>query len=166
MGNLNSIIARHNKKVLSGEQNQPPDCQCEHNPCPVEGKCASQGVIYQATVKQTDGTTTTDSYIGLTERKFLDRYKEHYTNFESRHPKNCTKLSKTIWSLEDQQRTYEIKWKILQEVKPYKAGNSECCLCLMEIYFIIFQPEKASLNSRNEMLNKCRHKNKYKLSKF
>ena len=84
MANVNSIIAMHNKNVLSGGQNQTPDCECENQQCPVDGKCASTGVIYQATVKQTDGTT--DSYVGLTELPVLNRYKEHCINFENINP--------------------------------------------------------------------------------
>ena len=113
-----------------------------------------------------ENNTTTDSYVGLTERRFINRYNEHYTNFETRNPKNSTKLSKKIWKLKDEKKNFEIKWEILKRVKPYEAGNNECRLCLMEMYIILFQPEKATLNSRTEILNKCRHKNKYKLSKF
>ena len=114
----------------------------------------------------TQDNETTDSYVGLTKRKFLSRFNEHYTNFETRNPKNSTKLHKKIWKLKDEQKNFEIKWEIVKKVKPYKAGNSECRLCLMEILIILFQPEKATLNSRTEIFNKCRHKNKFKLSKF
>ena len=141
MGNISNIISQHNKKVIQGGQNQPARCQCENHQCPVGGNCTTEGVVYQATVTQNG--TTSDTYIGLTERQFINRYRKHYTNFESRNAKNSTKLSKKIWKLQDQQKNYEINWEIIRKVKPYNAGNSECGFCLMWIYIILFQPEKA-----------------------
>ena len=90
--NVSSIISKHNKKVLAKGHNLPPVCECENFQCPVEGKCSSIGVVCQASVKQNGETI--DSYVGLTEQKFISRYTEHITNFESRNPKNSTKLSK------------------------------------------------------------------------
>ena len=138
----------HSYKVRM--QLEPPGCECEYAECPVEGKYASTGVVYQASVIQ-DGEVV-DSYVGLTERKFINRYEEHHTNFRNRNPKNSTKLSKRIWKLQDEQQNYEIKWEILKNIKPYNAGKKECRLCLMEILIILFQPEKATLNSRTEIL--------------
>ena len=155
MSNVKSIISQHNKKVLSGGQSEIPRCECDLGVSPVENRCGIKGVVYQATVSY-DGDKT-DTYTGLTERKFIERHKEHLTNFETRNKKNSTKLSRKIWDLQDKNKIYEIKWKILQQSKPYYAGGKECRLCLEENGIILFQPEKASLNSRTEIFNKCRH---------
>ena len=128
----------------------------------MEGKCESKGVVYQATVSYQGKC---EKYVGLTERSFLARHTEHYRNFQNRNPKNSTVLSRKIWDLEDRNVNFEIKWKILQNIKPYKPGSGECRLCLTEIYIIIFQPSEATLNSKNEIMGKCRHTNKFKLSK-
>ena len=104
--------------------------------------------------------------MGLTERKFIERHKEHIRNFEDRNPKTTTKLSKKVWKLEDQNKNFELKWEILKNAKTYSSGDQECRLCLAEMLVILLQPEKASLNSRSEIFNKCRHQNKFKLSKF
>ena len=103
--------------------------------------------------------------MGLTERKFKARYNEHFTNFENRNPKNATSLSRKIWYLKDKNINYELKWKILQKAKPYKPGSRQCQLCVAEIYYILFQPEEASLNDKSEVMGKCRHQNKIKLCK-
>ena len=129
----------------------------------MEGKCESNGVVYQATVTHQGKV---EKYVGLTERKFAARHEEHYRNFENRNPKNSTSLSRTIWKLNDKNTDYELKWKILQKCKPYKPGSAECRLCLSEILVIIFQPEEATLNSKSEIMGKCRHSNKFKLSKI
>ena len=108
----------------------------------------------------------TEKYIGLTARPFIQRHKEHYRYFDNRNPKNSTSLSRKIWKLKDRNLNFEIKWKIIQSAKPYQPGSRHCYLCLSEIYFIIFQPEEATLNDRSEVMNKCRHSNKFKLCKF
>ena len=113
MANVNRIIASHNKRVLVGGQNEPQECDCENQQCPVDGLCKSEGVVYQATVMENNATT--DSFIGLTERRFINRYNEHYTNFKTRNPKNSTKLSKKILKLRDQKKIFEIKWEIGRE---------------------------------------------------
>ena len=161
--NIGRIISKHNRKILNEGTPDLPHCSCSEGECPVEGKCESTGVVYQATVTQQGQV---DKYVGLTERKLAARHKEHYTNFENRNPKNSTSLSRKIWKLDDTHTNYEIKWKILQQCRPYKPGSSECRLCLNEILVILFQPEEATLNSKSEIMGKCRHTNKFKLSKI
>ena len=51
--------------------------------CPVDGKCQTKGVIYQATVIDTGSSKT---YTGLTSRRFKDRLYEH------------SKFSVLLWS--------------------------------------------------------------------
>ena len=119
--------------------------------------------MYQATVTYQGGEN--EKYVGLTARKFKARYQEHLTNFENRNPKNSTSLSKKNWYLRDRNINFELKWKILQNAKPYQAGSRMCQLCLSEIYFILFQPQEATLNDRSEVMGKCRHSNKFKLQK-
>ena len=120
-------------------------------------------MIYQATVEFQGNKV--EKYIGLTARKFKDRQKEHLTNFENRNPKNSTSLSRKIWNFKDQNINYELKWKILQNAKPYQPGRRHCQLCLTEIYFILFKPAEATLNDKSELMGKCRHSNKFKLCK-
>ena len=107
----------------------------------------------------------TEKYIGLTARTFIQRHKEHYRNFDNRNPKNSTSLSRKIWNLRDRNLNFEIKWKIMQSAKQYRPGSRHCYLCLSEIYYIIFQPEEATLNDKSEVMIKCRHSNKFKLCK-
>ena len=156
--NVERIIAKHNRKILNTENAQDA-CNCVDEACPVEGSCQSEGVIYKATV--TTEHNSIFKYIGLTGGSFKQRHTQHLSNFRTRNPKNKTKLSEKIWSLEDRDIDFQVKWEILQRSKPYHQGSGECQLCLAEIYHIIFHPEESDLNSRNEFMNKCRHKNKY-----
>ena len=42
--------------------------------------------------------------------------------------------------------------------KPFSPVTNVCNLCTKEKYSIIFKPELATLNSRNEINTNCRHK--------
>ena len=56
-----------------------------------------------------------------------------------------------------------ISWKIVCHATPYQHGSKVCNLCLAEKYAILAGNDDALLNKRTELVNKCRHKNKYKL---
>ena len=168
--NLARTISGHNSKILSeyrksqGPQLIEKHCNCRRgNECPVEGKCLQEGVVYQATIRRGDGKT--DTYIGLTATSFKDRWRNHKSNFRTRNPKNATALSKYIWTLEDQNIQFDVSWKIVSKAKPFNHVTGVCQLCLREKYFIIFKPEMASLNSRNEIAGPCLHKHSNLLKK-
>ena len=67
-------------------------------------------------------------------------------------------LASHIWDLKKQNVDYEITWKILERAKPFSPVSRICNLCTKEKYFIIFEPEKASLNKKEELNNHCLHK--------
>ena len=126
----------------------------------MENKCLTNSVVYQAIVKRTDGVT--DSYVGLTENTFKDRWTKHKSSFKTRNPKNASGLSKYIWKLDDECVDYSIEWKIISRAKPFDPGTGVCRLCIREKYFIIFKPNMATINSRSEiggqaskLLSKC-----------
>ena len=163
--NLARTINSHNSKILSPpKEDNPKECNCRKNTvCPVQGKCLQEGVVYQATVKREDGIT--DTYIGLTATSFKVRWTNHKSNFRTRNPKNKTALSKHIWKLQDQNVQYEISWKIVSRARPFNHVTGVCNLCIREKYFIIFKPEMASLNLRDEIAGPCLHKQKELLKK-
>ena len=80
--NLARKISGHNAKVLNSKSNEEPkkECNCrKKDECPVQGKCLQSGVIYQATV--TRGDNRVDTYIGLSEPPFKERWRNHKSNF-------------------------------------------------------------------------------------
>ena len=159
MPNMKSIISSHNKHVLSNaDAPTPPDtCNCRKKPdCPLEGKCLQTNVIYQATVTT---ETTTETYVGLA-TNFKERYRNHKTSFQHSHRKKETELSKYVWSLQDANKVFLIKWKILKKCKPYSNITKKCSLCLNEKFIIICQKELCSLNRRNELASSCPHRNR------
>ena len=127
----------------------------------MDGKCRQTGIIYQASIRTQNNET--HNYIGLSEKSFLDRYSKHLSSFRIHDPRNSTSLSKKVLELQRKHILFDVNWKIMQTASPYKAGSSECRLCITEIFYILFHPAEATLNSRQELTNKCRHQNKFKL---
>ena len=120
-------------------------------------------IVYQAEVTREDNKV--DTYVGLAATSFKDRYSNHTSSFRTRNPKNSTTLSKYIWGLQDQNIGYQVKWKILSSASPFNHVTNRCRLCVREKYFIIFQPEMATLNNRNEIAGHCLHKTSQLLDK-
>ena len=56
-----------------------------------------------------------------------------------------------------------ISWKIVCHATPYQHVGKVCNLCPAEKCAILNANDDALLNKRTELINKCRHKNKYKL---
>ena len=160
MPNMKSMISRHNKFILNSEQPINAGCNCRVKAdCPLEGKCLTDGVIYQASV-------TADNkefiYIGSCSTSFKDRYRDHACSFNNSRYKTKTELSNHVWELKDKNINFELKWKILSRAAPYKNGGSNCNLCLKEKMFILKADRTKVLNNLDLIL-KCRHKFKFKL---
>ena len=68
-------------------------------------------------------------------------------------------LSKYIWDLNDNDTTYDIKWRIIKKANAYKGNSSRCNLCLSK-KLCILTARDTILNKRSELLAKCRHENK------
>ena len=136
MPNMKSIISSHNKHGLSNVNSPTPEpdtCNCRRKPdCALEGKCLQTNVIYQATVTT---ETTTENYVGLA-TNFKERYRNHQTSFRRPNRRNETELSKHVWTLQDSNKPFQIKWKVLKKCKPYSNAN-KCNLCLFEKFIII-----------------------------
>ncbi|KAL9965170.1 hypothetical protein ACROYT_G028933 [Oculina patagonica] len=169
MPNMKSIISSHNKAVLSGfHQSQTTqtcnkECNCrKKDQCPLDGKCLSQNVVYQATVTT---QTSSESYVGLASN-FKDRYRNHTASFRHESKRNETELSKHVWTLQDTNKPFSIKWRIIKQCRPYNNINNKCNLCLFEKFVIICKKNLCSLNKRNELASSCPHRNRFLLKNF
>ena len=162
MPNLEQTIARHNAKIQNSTKSkvQKRSCNCRKDTvCPLGGKCLSEGVVYGATVKT---NTSQETYTGLTEPPFKTRYGVHKSNFLHKSQKGTT-LSSYIWTLKDKSTPFTLDWHIIARSGGYNPSTGQCRLCLKEKWFIMFRPEGASLNKRNEFYNSCRHKARHLL---
>ena len=158
MPNMGRVIISHNKNINSPPIDVPP-CKCTAQECPVNGQCERTNVIYQCTVKEsTSGCSET--YVGLTCNSLKDIITKHRKSFRDRtYHRNS--LSKYIWKLKDENRQFEIAWKILDQALSYSPASKICNLCLRECYYIIFKRNLASLNRRDKFFGFCLHKNRF-----
>ena len=55
----------------------------------------------------------------------------------------------------------EVQWSICEKAKACNGASKRCCLCLAEKYNIALTDRQTELNSRIELVSKCRHRNKF-----
>ena len=152
---MQKIITSRNSKILSNEEQPARMCNCrKSNPCPLGGNCLEKNIVYNVTITQQDGTT--DTYIGNT-TNFKARKAVHTQSFEDATISQ-TALSRFIHKLKSKNIKYTETWKRLDRGFPFSPVTNECHLCTKEKFHILFQPELATINSRNEMYANCAHK--------
>jgi len=166
MSNVKTIISSDDEAQINKPSNQSEEidnnCNCRNkNTCPLEGNCNIRNIIYQAEVATPQ---TKETYIGLCDTTFKERYRNHTCSFRNERYKNVTELSKYIWGLKERKINYQIKWRKVKQARSYSNVNKKCNLCLWKKYFIICKPEMSTLNHRNEMTSTCRHSKKFLLS--
>ena len=139
MPNMKSIISSHNKALLSDyhrsqTQTNKKECNCrKKDQCPLDGKCLTQNVVYQATVST---QSSSETYVGLA-TNFKERYRNHTASFRHQSKRNETELSKHIWALKGNNKPFNIKWRIIKQCRPYSNVSNKCNLCLFEKFIII-----------------------------
>ena len=170
MPNMASHIASHNKKVIQEATapeviNPRRTCDCQiPDDCPFDGNCLKPACVYQADI--VPETAEAQLYIGSTEPVVKRRWSDHNTSFRYERYRTKSKLSDHIWKLKDEEEGYVIRWSILKISTPYRAGSKRCSLCLWEKLFILQGDRNKMLNKRDELMNKCRHRNKFLLRNY
>ena len=132
---------------------------------PPGGQCLEKNVIYQATVTPTNNQGKVEKYVGLCMTSFKDRYSGHKNSFKYEENQNKTTLAAHVWDLKRKNIDHSVTWKILDRGKPFSPVSNLCNLCTKEKYYIIFEPEEATLNKREELNNCCLHKSPVLLDK-
>ena len=103
-------------------------------------------------------------YIGSTENAFKDRFYKQKNSFKYESKRNATELSNLVWENKHANTETNLVWNILDKARAHKPEAKRCLLCLTEKY-IIFSNLNL-LNSRNELVAKCRHENRFYLANF
>lgn len=154
--NIASMISKRNKKLLAPSKPDERLCSCTTGKiCPLQGKCLSKDIIYQATVTQENQTTNT--YTGLCSTEFKKRLAVHTQTFKDLTVSQ-TSLSHFIWGLKRKNINFSITWKILDRGGTFSPVSGKCGLCIGEKFYILLRPESANINSRDEVFSACRHK--------
>lgn len=164
--NVAAYIRSHNRRQLeTPDTPNPCNCRVKAN-CPLQGQCQTKGVVYKAEVSTNEPRNHPVAYIGATEPSFKARFANHQTSLRHEKYRNATELSKYAWQLKEKGKDFSISWKILQRARPYSNIAKRCSLCLAEKTSIILAKDPGILNSRTELVSKCRHANKFKLKNF
>ena len=163
MPNMESIIAAHNQQILKANNSTiTKPCNCTKFECPLkEDSCRTRNVVYQATVKSNNEERI---YTGLA-TEFKTRYYQHRHTFNNKNKKDDTALAQHIWKLKDQDKPFEISWKLVKKAGEARVGSSTCRLCLKEAVEII-KMDNTKLNKRREIIGKCRHVTKHFFNKW
>ena len=166
--NVKTIILNHNKKILSKPVEHVVEklCNCRRkDECPLGGECLQPAITYRATVNAGDARLE-KLYTGATEPPWKERYRNHNCSFEKPYRRSESSLSKYVWKLKDNGFTPNVSWSIDTKSFPYRCGTRKCDLCLTEKLAILrnAHEKKNTLNTRSEIMNKCRHTIKFKLS--
>jgi hypothetical protein len=168
--NMKQIINKHNKRILSNsnESNHDESCNCRNKEnCAMNGiNCRKLNTIYKGVASTT--TNPDKNYIGITEGEWKNRHSVHKTSFNKRNHPARTTLSDYVWQMKDHHgETPNIKWSYIKTAPAYNNISKKCALCLQEKLMILEFPDKNNLlNKRSEMVNKCRHQNKFLLKNF
>ena len=166
MPNMAQIINNHNQKILRNKNKlETENCKHRNLECPLKESgesCKQKDVIYEAEVRTENNLRT---YIGLTSLEFRQRWYAHRQLFNNKNRKDDTELSKYIWTLKENKTKFDLKWKLLKKVKSIENGGKICRLCLTEAELII-NNKNGPLNTRLEIMNKCRHRAKFLLKNW
>ena len=153
---IERIISSTNKKILQPPKPEERLCSCPKTKiCPLDGKCLSKNVIYEATVTQQNNKT--NRYTGICSTDFKARLAAHKHTIKD-GSQNQTSYSKFVRNLEQKKIKHTVTWRILARGGIYSPMTEKCSLCIKENFVIMFRPESADINSKDEIFSACRHK--------
>ena len=103
--NINNTISAHYSHAISNKTARKyvnaKTCNCRApTNCPLDGKCLTKSIVYQATINNKTSSTT-NYYVGLTENCFKTRYTNHKAFFTHKAKQHSTGLRTYIWQTKD-----------------------------------------------------------------
>ena len=129
-------------------------------------KCLSNNILCQANITPTGENSKTKVYYGICETAFKLRYANHKKSFNHRNCKSDIELSNEFWKIKDNKRSADITSVILGRHQAHNTSSKRCLLFLNEKLKTALHRNINMLNKRTDILNKCRHKNKYALISY
>ena len=143
-------------KVLNNTAETEESCNCRNkNNCPLDGKCLTPNIIYEAQITSNQLNYKQKVYIGTAETDFKHRFNNHTKSFNFENYKNDTELSKEYWTIKRKHFT--------PKFTAFNKTKRKCYLCLNEKLEIASYKGDNLLNKRSQLISKCRHQNKFTL---
>ena len=122
--------------------------------------------MYKATLTSNQDNYQHNIYYGITETKFKQRYANHIKSFRHEKHQSHTELSNELWSVKNNNYNPNIVWEILRKHQTHNPNTKRCSLCLNKKLEIERYKGRNLLNKRSEIINKCRHRNKFALDLY
>ena len=163
-----TMINLHNYKVTNPKTfAKDRTCNCvDRAKCPLDQNCLVNNIIYKAGSTSTYPNYKEKIYFGRAETTLKLWYSNHQRSFKFLKYKTDTELSSEVWKMKSSGQTPVITWKIVRRCSPYNPNSKRCYLCLNEKMEIATYRGNNLLNKKTELISKCRHQNKYTLSKY
>ena len=105
-------------------------------------------------------------YSGTCENNFKERFNNHNCSFTNKSREKNTEMSKYVWELKEKDINYLINWNLDMKSQKNVFGSRQCDLCICERLLISRADPNVLLNKRDELVSKCRHRNKFTLKCF
>ena len=167
MPNVAASISSHNKNILNEKSALAlGGCNCSGDICPLDGKCLTGNLLYEAEITADINNYGEKLYKGVTEPEWKKRFGNHKKSFEDKKYSDDTELSKEVWRIKKKRRNFSVKWRILKQHRAYDPVSRRCVLCLKEKLAILEHDGANLLNKRSEIIGTCRHRRKYMLSSY
>ena len=133
---------------------------------PLQQRCLSNNILYQENITTLGESSETKVYYGICETAFKLRYANHKKSLSHRNCKPDTELSNEFWRIKDNKHNASLTQEILGRHQTYNTSSKRCSLCLNKKLKMVLHRDNNMPNRRIEILNKCRHKNKYALISY
>ena len=139
-------------------------CNCRNkNNCPLDEKCLTPNIIYEIQITSNQLNYKKKNYIGTAETDFKHGFLNQTKSFNLEHYEKDTELSKEYSTIKHNHFTPKFTWRIVRKCAPFNTTKRKCYLCLNENLEIASYKGDNSLNKKSELINKCRHQNKFTL---
>ena len=166
---MEEIASSNKKNKVAGKRGRPkrtekPKCNCNStHPCPLDGQCNVQNVIYGAEL-DIEEENESKIYVGQAQN-FKDRWYNHIASFHNKDLEQNCNLKDMVWKLKDEGKAFTIKWKILRYSKAYEPGSRYCQLCLDEKLSIFdIWGRLTTINKDKAIMKPCIHKYKHSIT--
>ena len=159
MPNMRALMLRHNDKLL--RDSEPPaaaGCNCRKQPCPMQGNCLIESIVYEAKIHHDDKTVY---YYGSTSNAFKTRWRNHTSSFRLPQKQNDTALASHVWEY-NLNPSPKIEWRTVGTRKPVQPKGN-CGICTLEKVTIMKNRacKPNTLNVRGELYRRCNHRDKH-----
>ena len=104
--------------------------------------------------------------IGLASTTFKQRFSNHKASLAHISNAHKTTLSAHVWDLKEKNAPFSLDWSIVGLAPAYNRKVRKCHLCLLEKSSITFSDPLRTINKRNEIVSKCRHRDKLLLKNW